>query len=408
LIMANSTSSSVGIGIAFCALCALCEGIDLQAAGVAAAGISAEFHPTPNLMGTFFSASTIGLFFGALIGGRISDSLGRRGVLILSVALFGICSLLNAFAWGMRSLTAFRLLTGLGLGGALPMVLAYVSETSSPRWQRAMLTMVYAVMPFGGAVISLISFMEPAGGWRTLFIVGGVVPLVLAPLMLWRLPESRGFEQSRSEAGMPRRGSFSAIFEDGRAIRTVLLWASFFLELLLLYLLLNWLPTLLVAHGATRSQAALAQIGFNLGGVVAALAVGVALEGRLRNPSIVAMFVAIPVLLVVLAKGSVEPSMMVLTVLLLGCAVLSAQAYLYASAPGIYPVTIRGVGAGAAVAAGRAGSIVGPQLGGMLKAAGHDTPQLLMDLLPIVIVGSIAALTFAWITRGKPREAEHG
>ena len=122
---------------------------------------------------------------------------------------------------------------------------------------------------------------------------------------------------------MPRRGSFSAIFEDGRAVRTGLLWVSFFLELLLLYLLLNWLPTLLVAHGATRNQAALAQIGFNLGGVVAALATGVALEGRLRNPSIVAMFVAIPVLLVVLAKGSGEPTTTVLTVLLLGCAVLS-------------------------------------------------------------------------------------
>src|SRR5579885_3093591 len=88
--MALSTSSKVGIGIAFCALCALCEGIDLQAAGVAAPGIGAEFHPNPNLMATFFSSSTFGLFLGALVGGRVSDSLGRRGVLILSVALFGL------------------------------------------------------------------------------------------------------------------------------------------------------------------------------------------------------------------------------------------------------------------------------------------------------------------------------
>ncbi|HEY2685139.1 MAG TPA: MFS transporter [Steroidobacteraceae bacterium] len=403
--MANSSSSKVGIGIAFCALCALCEGIDLQAAGVAAPGIVAELHPTANLMGPFFSSSTIGLFLGALIGGRISDSLGRRGVLILSVALFGVCSLLNAIAWDMPSLIAFRLLTGLGLGGALPMVLAYVSETASPRWQRATLTAIYALMPFGGAIISLISFMVPASGWRTLFVVGGIIPLVLAPLMWWRLPESSGFRQSQVESGMPRRGSFAAVFADGRATRTTLLWMSFFLELLLLYALLNWLPTLLLARGATRAQAGIAQIGFNLGGVVAAPAMGLALGGRLKNPAIVAMFVAIPVLLVLLAKGNADPGMTTLTVFLLGCAILAAQAYLYASAPSIYPVTIRGVGVGAAVAAGRLGSIVGPQLAGMLKAAGHDTPHLLMDLLPIVIIGSIAALSFAWIARDGSRKS---
>jgi AAHS family 3-hydroxyphenylpropionic acid transporter len=97
--------------------------------------------------------------------------------------------------------------------------------------------------------------------------------------------------------------------------------------------------------------------------------------------------------------------MTTLTVFLLGCAILAAQAYLYASAPSIYPVTIRGVGVGAAVAAGRLGSIVGPQLAGMLKAAGHDTPHLLMDLLPIVIIGSIAALSFAWIARDGSRKS---
>src|ERR1700744_1556296 len=85
-----------------------------------------------------------------------------------------------------------------------------------------------------------------------------------------------------------------------------------------------------------------------------------------------------------------------------GCAVLAAQAYLYASAPGLYPVSIRGMGTGSAVAAGRVGSIIGPQLGGILKSAGHDTPHLLMDILPLVIAGSVASLAFAWITRRRP------
>jgi AAHS family 3-hydroxyphenylpropionic acid transporter len=389
----------IAVGISLCALCALCEGIDLQAAGVAAAGIGAEFHPSPTLMGTFFSASTFGLFLGAVIGGRISDAVGRKWVLTSAVALFGLCSVLNAFAWDLPTLIGFRLLTGLGLGGALPMIIAYVSETAQAPWQRASVAMVYAATPLGGALVSLVSLLINASQWRTIFIVSGVVPLMVAPLMAWRLPESRAFRQAATSRDMPRAGSFTAIFSQGRALRTGLLWTSFFLELLVLYLLLNWLPTLLVAHGMSRGNAAAAQIGFNAGGAVTALGMGAALEGRFRMPVVTLTFALIPVLLWVMARVSMSAQLLVFTVLVLGCAVLAAQAFLYASAPGAYPVTIRGVGAGAAVAAGRVGSIVGPQLGGMLKAAGHDTPQLLLDLVPIAIAGSLAALSLAYLTR---------
>jgi AAHS family 3-hydroxyphenylpropionic acid transporter len=344
-VMADAALRSGNVGIMLCGLCALSEGIDLQAAGLAAAGIGAQFHPTPSLMGTFFSASTLGLFIGALVAGRAADSIGRRAVLITSVFLFGACSLLNAMAWNMPSLIAFRLLTGLGLGGALPMVLAYVSETSTPRWQRASVALVYAMMPLGGALISVFSLLITATEWRAFFMLGGIVPLLLTPLLLKFLPESKAFRQSKSESGMPP-SRFSAILADGRAARTLVLWVSFFLELLLLYLLLNWLPTLLLARGATRGEAAFAQVGFNLGGVITSLAIGVALDGRLRSAAIITTFVAVPVLLVVLARAEVEPMGLFVIVLLLGCAVLSAQAFLYASAPGLYPVSIRGTGCG--------------------------------------------------------------
>jgi len=176
----------------------------------------------------------------------------------------------------------------------------------------------------------------------------------------------------------------------------VLLWVSFFLGLLTLYLLLNWLPTLLVGDGLTRAQAVGAQIGFNAGGALAALLMGVLLEGRLRGPSIVITFVALPVLVWLLAKAPPQLVILTLLVLLLGCAVLAAQGFLYAMAPIPYPTVIRGIGVGAAVAMGRIGSIVGPKLGGALRAMGHGSSQLLMDLLPIVILGSVCALWLAW------------
>lgn len=389
----------------FCLCAALCEGIDLQAAGVAAAGIGAEFKPSPDQFGTFFSASTLGLFFGALIGGRLADSIGRKTVLVVSVGLFGLFSLLTAMASDVQSLSWARLLTGLGLGGALPMLLALVSESSGLEQQSARVAMVYAATPFGGAIVSLISLAVSASQWRVVFIVGGVLPLLIAPLMAFRMSESPAFRREAHAEGSPKAGSFAAIFAQGRALRTVLLWLSFFLGLLLLYLLLNWLPTLLVTDGLTRMQAAAAQIGFNIGGGLAALLIGYLLGGRWRNAGIVITFVALPVLLVILAKAPTEIGVISVTVFFLGCSVIAAQAFLYAMAPVSYPTSIRGVGVGTAVAFGRVGSIVGPKLGGLLKSAGHGPSQLLLDLLPVVILGSICALWLAWNSRRQPTSA---
>jgi AAHS family 3-hydroxyphenylpropionic acid transporter len=391
--------SAASLTIVFCLCAALCEGIDLQAAGVAASGIAAEFQPSPERMGNFFSASTLGLFFGALLGGRLADGIGRKRVLVGSVALFGLFSLLTAVSRDIDSLSATRLLTGLGLGGALPILVALVSENSRERRETASVAMVYAATPFGGALVSLISMTMPASSWRVIFIVGGVLPLMLAPLMACWLQESLEFLRLGPAAGatsggaaMPKSGSFAAIFSDGRAPRTILLWLSFFLELLVLYLLLNWLPTLMVGDGLTRVEAAGAQIGFNLGGAMAAVVMGQLLSGRLRMASLIAVCVALPILLIALAKAPAQLAIVGTIVFALGCAVLAIQAFLYTTAPMTYPTSIRGVGVGAAVAVGRVGSIVGPKLGGYLKGAGHDSSQLLMELLPVVIAGSVCAL----------------
>jgi AAHS family 3-hydroxyphenylpropionic acid transporter len=377
-------------------MAALCEGIDLQAAGVAAAGIGAEFKPTPDQFGTFFSAGTFGLFLGALIGGRLADSIGRKWVLVTSTALFGVFSLLTAHATDIASLTWARALTGVGLGGSLPMLLALVTESSSARRQSISVATVYAAMPLGGAAASLLIMLISSVQWRAVFIVGGVIPLLLAPLMAIALPESAVFRRERHTSTTLRPGSVAALFAGGRARSTLLLWSSFFFELLLLYLLLNWLPTLLVSDGFTRVQASAAQIGFNLGGVLSAILIGSLLGGRLRNAAILAVFVPLPLLLVLLAKAGPHFSIVLAAVFALGCAVLAAQAFLYAAAPVVYPARIRGLGVGAVVAIGRIGSIVGPKLGGTLKAAGHGPSQLLMDLLPIVIMGCLSALWLAW------------
>jgi len=258
----------------------------------------------------------------------------------------------------------------------------------------------------GGAIASLLSMLIAPEHWRVIFIAGGVTPLLLTPVMLGVLRESCEFE--RSSAGsirtagtlgfetLPKTGSFLAILAGRRAVPTVLLWISSFLELLTLYLILSWLPLLLVGSGFTKSEAAGVQVAFNVGGALAALGIGPLLESRARTHSIVAAFVSAPLFILLLSGSSLQLTPVILSVFGMGGSVLAAQSFLYATAPACYPTLIRGVGLGAAIAVGRVGSIVGPKLGGTLKAAGHSSAQLFTDILPLVVLASVAGLWFAW------------
>lgn len=405
--MNNERLSRGTATVAGCVCAAFCEGFDLQAAGVAAGGIVGEFAPTPDQLGTFFSASTLGLCVGAVLGGWLSDFLGRKRVLIGSITLFGVFSILTALAHDIQWLSWARLLTGAGLGGAFPNLIALVNESSSADRRSANVTLAYSGMPFGGALASFVSMVSMSGHWRLIFVIGGAMPLLLAPLLQQTLRESAEFQRAHlvtdaaaasQHLSRPLRSGFLSILAAGRATPTLLLWVSSLLALLLLYLILSWLPILLVGNGFTKSEAAAVQVAFNVGGGLAALSIGQLLESRVRNLSIVAAAVAIPLLVLLLSRAPAQIGVVALIVFGLGSAQLATQGFLYATAPRLYPTLIRGVGVGAAVALGRVGSIIGPKLGGALRAAGHSSSQLLMDILPLVVLGSLAALMLAWQT----------
>lgn len=388
--------------VLLCILVALCEGIDLQAAGLAAAGIKGSFAPDAATLGTFFSASTFGLFFGAVLGGPLSDRIGRKPVLIGSVALFGIFSIVTAFAGTMEQLTWARALTGLGLGGALPNFVALVSESSPEDRRSANVALAYAGTPFGGVLISLLNFAIAPSQWRWIFIIGGVVPLLVAVLLALYLRESAEFRGARSGAGVAAANTeskFAALFGGIQALRSLLLWVTFFLGLLTLYLMLSWLPTLLMDGGLTGPQSTMAQVAFNLGGTVAAFAIGRLLEGPWRRPAVIIAFSAIALLVYALAITGLGVVITVMTVFALGVAIMAGQAVLYALAPSFYPTLARGLGVGLAVAIGRIGSIVGPKYGGYLKAQGLNTSQLLHALLPFVVAGAVAAILLILLPR---------
>ena len=167
-----------------CFLSALCEGFDVQAAGVAANGIARELHCTPADLGLLFSASGFGLLIGSVVGGAIADRLGRKPVLVASIAMFGVFSLLTAVMPNLLLLVVTRSLTGLGLGGALPNLIALAVETSAHVVRNRSVGIAYIGMPIGGSAASVLAFFIPAEAWRELFWVGGLAPLLIVPALM--------------------------------------------------------------------------------------------------------------------------------------------------------------------------------------------------------------------------------
>jgi AAHS family 3-hydroxyphenylpropionic acid transporter len=382
----------------FCTAAALLEGFDNQTMGVAAPRLIAEFHLSAGQSGVIFSSATIGLFFGALIGGRAADHIGRKRALTVSLLLFGVCSLFTAAASTIEWLFAARLLTGLGLGGAMPNFISMASESTHAERRVSAVTLVMAGMPFGGALAGLMALGAQWGwGWRSLFIAGGAAPILLSILTGTLLQEQRARAgNSQAMVASDVESVRSVLFGGGRAGTTVLLWAAFFFTQLVLLLMLNWLPSLIVGLGYTRTQASWASICFNLSGSAGAALLGLLHAGTRRRLWVAVTYLGMATALAAVASVGANFSLIAIACCGAGIFIVGAQLTLFALAPLYYPGAIRGTGVGAAVAAGRLGSIVGPLFAGGLLAGGGGSAAVLVAIVPFVAVGGGAAFALTW------------
>lgn len=384
----SKTAHAGNRALLYVSLAAVIEGFDLQAAGIAAPKIGPAFHMTPQQMGLFFSSATLGLLFGALVGGYTADRWGRRAGLIIALVAFGLASIATTLATSVEMLIALRFLTGIGLGGALPNLVSIASEAVGPERKGRAVAIMYAGMPLGAAVASLVALLELHGGdWRSIFLVGGLLPLLLIPFIFTGLPPLK-MTRRVSEQTTP----WTEVFRPDAMVATLLLWSAFFLGLMVVYLLMNWLPQLLVAQGFSRSEASLALILYSLGGTAGSLIGGRVLDGRQRVITIGASFAFVAAALALL--GLLPPALapMLVTVTLVGVGVLCVQSILYGIAPQCYPAEIRGTGVGVVVAVGRLGSMAGPLLAAALVAQGSTPADVMLLLVPIILACGLGTL----------------
>jgi len=394
--------ASRALTVALCFSVAVLEGFDIQALGVAAPKLAPEFGLAADRMGWIFAISNVGLVLGASFGGWLADRFGRKPVFIAAVTTFGVFTLATPLITGFDSLFALRLLAGLGFGAALPNMMALAAEISPPERRASTAATMFCGMPLGGGTSALITqLLPPDFDWRILFIIGGLLPLVIVPAMHYLMPETLRRSELSAE---PHASVGRVLFGEGRAVPSLLLWLTFLPTLLILYLILNWLPTLAIANGLSRASAPQASLVFNFASVAGALLLGRIVDRfGARGPLTVA-YIALIASLVALG-GAHDLKGILIWSGSAGFFLMGANYSLYGVAATYYPQEMRGTGSGASVAVGRVGSIVGPLLAGLLLGGGTTAANVVFYMAPVAAVAAVAVFALGFFRSAGERVA---
>jgi MFS transporter, AAHS family, 4-hydroxybenzoate transporter len=405
-----------------CAAVLFLDGFDTQAIGFVAPALAKEWGVTKVALGPVFSAGLFGLMIGALLFGPLADRVGRKKIIIVSTLAFGVGALVTAFVQDMGSLIVIRFLTGLGLGGAMPNTVALTTEFNPRRRRATMVMIMFCGFSIGAALGGLLAAaLIPQFGWRSVFVVGGVAPLLLAPILALKLPESVRFLTLTRGADMRvaqllllvNPGSMFApatrfvidepelsgipvqhLFTSGRTVPTLLLWVVFFMSLLDLYFLSNWLPTVLNDLGASLSQAAAIGSMLQVGGVVGTVALGSVIDRFSFRALALVYFAAV---FAVGAIGQLGHSAIFVTVAVFaaGFCIVGGQIAANALAAGFYPTSVRATGVGWALGIGRVGAIVGPLIGGALLDMKWSAGEVFLAAAAAALCAAVAAFALS-------------
>ena len=392
--MERSDNKHSVITVAICFLIAVIEGLDIQAAGIAAAGIREAFGLDSSQLGVFFSAGILGLLPGALIGGRYSDRIGRKKVLIWSVAIFALFTLCTVWVNSFNSLLLVRFLAGAGLGAAMPNLITLASEAVKPENRGRAVGLMYCGMPVGAAILSYIASLDFGSNWKNIFYLGGLLPIIVLPIMIKFLPESREFlkaQNTTQTTTVATQGSFKDLFNSQNLMRTCLISVSYFFTLMVVYIMLSWLPSLFMELGFSRKEGSTAQFFFMMSATVGTIVLGMLTDRWKKAYVIILMYGGILAGLFCLNAAS-SLTQMYLASALVGAFVIGCQGVLYAFGSIVYPTEVRATGVGMASAVGRVGAMLGPTIAGQLLAAGFGAAGVISAAIPCIVISAVFML----------------
>lgn len=404
-----------GVAI-WCGVLATLDGYDNGAIAFVAPVIAPLWGIKVPAFGPVFGAGLFGLMIGALASGPIADRVGRKSVILVATLIFGAFALATVWAQSIGELYILRFITGLGVGALMPNSIALTAEYAPRRIRNtvtAIMFLGFALGAGGGGFVG--AAVIPHFGWQALFVIGGVVPLLLVPFVWFALPESIRFlvaqdrrpnEIARLLNRLTRRSAFTGaerfviaepalrgftvrhLFTERRATNTVLLWIVFFCNLLVMYFLTNWLPTIL-REAAVPLGTALTIAGvMPWGGIASTLVLGPIVD-RVGAPSVVtALYVGAAIFVVIIGSIGGNVPLLWVTVIGAGACIIGGQSFINVMAAVLYPTAMRSTGVGWALGIGRVGAIVGPMIGGVLLAA-HFAPKSLF--FSIAVPALIAA-----------------
>ncbi|MGB9885402.1 MAG: MFS transporter [Moorellales bacterium] len=391
--------------------------------------IMPEWKLNPVLGGTLSAYTFVGFMVGSLGLGTIADRIGRKRTLMLSVALFAGFGGLAGLAPSFWPFVLLRFLSGIGMGAALPVAIALVSEYAPARVRARAVTVMTCGFNLGWAVAGLGGILIiPAWGWRAA-LLAGALPLLMVPVLWWWLPESVHFLAARGRhgeavrelrrlekaAGLPARdwraehfsggekgaGRVREILGEGLAATTLLLWIMYLLIFLVIYGVTMWLPTFLLRSGFSLAGGYGLGIFQSLCTAAGGIASGYLMDRWGRKPVLAGYYLVGAAALCLLAASSSFWTLAVATAAT-GVFLVSVPMLQHVVAGETYPTTVRSTGVGWALTVGRLGSILGPVLVGGLQMAGLGLrADFLLLALPCFLCGALTLLP-VFRTVGRP------
>ncbi len=399
------------------------DGMDIALMGFIAPALKASWGITTQQLGSIISAALIGLATGAMVAGPLADRFGRRILIVSSVLFFGFWTLVSAFSHNPEQMILFRFLTGLGLGAAMPNVGTLVAEYSPRRKQALLISMVFCGFTFGAASGGFAaSWLIPAYGWHAVLLMGGILPLLLTPLLILGLPESVRFMVSKKRPAaeirhiltkilptpLPQdchfvvndsavRGSAPGVVLSSRyAFGSLMLWGSYFMGLFLVYLIGSWLPLLVKNTGMTVTQAALITAMYQAGGTVGSLFAGWLMDRMNADRALAIIYGLGAVATAAIGYVAAETQLLSTVAFASGFCLNGANTGMNALSAGYYPTHARATGSGWMHGIGRIGAILSAFAGAQMLALGWTITDVFTFLAIPALLTTLMLLAKSW------------